>query len=76
MARVTTIQISEALREKLETQKMSNKETYEEVILDLLEDTAELSEETKKAIRQAEADIKAGRVYTLAEVKKSLNINV
>lgn len=76
MARVTTIQISEALREKLETQKMSNKETYEEVILDLLEDTAELSEETKKAIRQAEADIKAGRVYTLAEVKKSLNVNV
>lgn len=76
MARVTTIQISEALREKLETQKMSNKETYEEVILDLLEDTTELSEETKKAIRQAEADIKAGRVYTLTEVKKSLNINV
>lgn len=45
---VTTIQISEKLQEKLKKRKLYDNESYEEVIWDLLEDSMELSEETKK----------------------------
>jgi len=46
----TTIQISEELLDKLKMRKLYNKESYEEVILDALEDSQELSEQTKKEI--------------------------
>jgi len=70
----TTIQISNDLLEKLKLRKMYKKESYEEVIWDLLEDTMELSEETKRNIKQAEKDIKEGRVISLAEVKKKAGL--
>ncbi len=71
---VTTIQVSQELISKLKERKMYDKESYEEVIWDALEDSMELSEETKKRIKLAEADIKAGRVYSFEEVKKELNL--
>ena len=70
----TTIQISEELQEKLAKKKMFDRETYEEVIWDLLEDTMELSEETKRDIEEARKDIKAGRVYTHEQIKKELGL--
>lgn len=74
LAMVTTISISHELLERLKQRKLYDKESYEEVIWDALEDSMELSEETKKAIKRAEADIKAGRVFTLAEAKKDLGL--
>ena len=68
----TTIQISKELLEDLKSRKMYDKESYEEIIRDLLEDTAELSEQTLENIRKSEADIKAGRFKTLAEVEERL----
>ncbi|MBN2453994.1 hypothetical protein JXB11_00450 [Candidatus Woesearchaeota archaeon] len=68
----TTIQISKNLQEKLNARKFSDNESYEEVIWDLIEDSLELSEETKKSIRQAEREIKEGKVHTLEEAKKEL----
>jgi len=70
----TTIQISKELQKKLEAKKMFDKESYEEVIFNLLEDTMELSEETKKNIEQSRADIKAGRVYTLEQIKREFRL--
>ena len=70
----TTIQISHELLTKLKERKLYDKESYEEVICDALEDSMTLSEETKKRIKLAEADIKAGRIYSLEEVKKELNL--
>lgn len=70
----TTIQISADLQKELTNRKLSDKETYEEVIWDMLEDSQELSDETKKEIADARADIKAGRSYTMAKVKKELQI--
>ena len=58
----------------MKERKLYNKESYEEVIWDALEDSMELSDETKKRIKLAEADIKAGRIYSLDEVKKELGI--
>ena len=70
----TTIQISEELRDKLAARKFSEKESYEEVISDLLEDTMELSEETKREIEQARKEIKEGKFYTMADIKKEFGL--
>ncbi|HIH42309.1 TPA: hypothetical protein HA246_01565 [Candidatus Woesearchaeota archaeon] len=69
---VTTIQISDGLLNELKQRKLYEKESYEELIWDLIEDRMELSEETKKHLRQSEKDIKEGRVKTFEQVKKEL----
>ena len=68
----TTIQISKDLLGNLKQMKMHAKESYEEIIWDLLEDRMEFSEETKRNIAQSEKDFKEGRFKTLEEVKKEL----
>ncbi len=70
----TSIQISEDLQKELVKRKFFEKETYEEVIWDLVEDTQELSEETKKEIALARAEIDEGKFHTLADVKKELGL--
>lgn len=70
----TSIQISENLQKELIKRKFSDKETYEEVIWDLVEDSQELSEETRKEIALARAEIKEGRFHSLADIKKELGI--
>jgi len=70
----TSIQISENLQKELVKRKLSDKETYEEVIWDLVEDSRELGEETKKEISFARAQIKEGAFHSLAEVKKELGL--
>ena len=68
----TTIQVSEQLVQELKKRKLYDQETYEEVITNLIEDTLELSQETKRNIEISRKEIKAGKVRTLAEVKKEL----
>jgi predicted transcriptional regulator len=70
----TTIQVSEQLMETLKKRRQYDKESYEEVIWNLVEDTMEVNEETKRDIEQARADIKAGRFYTHEQVKKKLGL--
>ena len=69
---MTTIQISKDLLKKLKSRKIHNKESYEEVIRDLLEDTMELSKETLEDIKKSEEDIKNGRTTTLSEIEEEL----
>ena len=66
----TSIQISEDLHKELVKRKIFEKETYEEVIWDLVEDSQELTKQTKKEIAHARGEIEAGKFHTLAEVKK------
>ncbi|MBN2881379.1 hypothetical protein JXM83_04990 [Candidatus Woesearchaeota archaeon] len=68
----TTIQISKTLLEDLKSRKMYEKESYEDIIRDLLEDTLELSDQTLRYIKESEEDIKAGRIKTLAQVEARL----
>jgi hypothetical protein len=70
----TTIQITEDLQQELINKKLYQKETYEEVIWNLLEDTKELSEETKKEIAEARDEIRKGKVHSLSKVKKELGL--
>lgn len=72
----TTVQISEELLKKLKAMKISDKESYENIIWDLIEDSLEISEETKKNIAEAEEDIRKGRVHKWEDVKRELKINV
>ena len=68
----TTIQVSGELLENLKKRKQYDKESYEEVIWNLVEDTVEINEETKKEIHKAREDIKAGKFYTHEQVMNKL----
>lgn len=70
----TTIQISETLQRELSKKKLFDRETYEEVIWDLIEDTLELSEQTKKDIETSRKQIKEGKYKTLEQVRKELGL--
>ncbi len=59
---------------RLKTMKMSEKESYEDIIWDLVEDHMELSEETKQNIAEAQKQIAKGKFYTHAQVKKELGL--
>lgn len=71
---VTTIQVSGQLLETLKKKKLYDKESYEEVIWDLMEDTMELNEETKRQIEKSREEYKKGKFYTHEQVKKKLGL--
>jgi len=70
----TTIQISKRLQKELLKRKFFDKETYEEIIWDMIEDNEELNAQTKKELAESRAEIKAGKVHTLGKVKKELGL--
>ena len=72
----TTMQVSNELLGELQMMKIHVKESYEDIIWDLIEDRMEFSEETKKNIAEAEKDFKKGRTHKWENVKKELRINV
>jgi len=66
----TTIQISKELLERLKKMKIHNKESYEELIWDLIEDRMEFSEETKKTIKEYEKDLKKGNFNAFTDLEE------
>jgi len=70
----TTIQISSDLQQELNKMKLFNRETYEEVIWNIIEDTKELSEQTKKDIALSRKEISEGKSVTLSDLKKKYNL--
>ncbi len=72
----TTIQISEKLQDELSRRKLYDRESYEEVIWDMVEDSMELNEQTKGEIEQSLKEIKEGKFYTFDEIKKKMKDNV
>ena len=70
----TTIQISNELLEELKKRKLHEKESYDDVLWDLLEDTMEISEQTKQDIAKARKDIKEGKTVAFEDIKKKINI--
>jgi predicted transcriptional regulator len=74
MSNNTTIQLSTETKAKLDKMRVSKRDTYNDIIENLIEDSMELSEEAKKDIEEALEDYKQGRVYSMADVKKDLGI--
>ena len=70
----TTIQISDDLQKELSKKKLYDRETYEDILWDLLEDTMEISEQTKKDIEQSRKEIAEGKMVSLEEIKRKLRI--
>lgn len=70
----TTIQISEHLLKELKEKKLFEKESYEDLIWNLLEDTRELNEETKKELALSRKQIAEGKIHSLESVKKEIGI--
>lgn len=75
---VTTIQLEEQTKEKLTGLKTYPGESYNQVILRLInlseEEMEILDEETIGDIEEAIKNIKAGKVYTHEEMKKRLGL--
>jgi predicted transcriptional regulator len=71
---VTTIQVSDEMLQELKNRKMFDKESYEEILWDLIEDSKEISEETKRHIKQAEKEFKEGKYITHEQLKKKLGL--
>ena len=76
IAMETTIQISTQLRDTLQTRKLSDSESYENVILNLVEDCMEISEQTKEEIEESRKQVKQKKVKNLSQIKKELGLNV
>ncbi|MBU4308664.1 MAG: hypothetical protein KJ566_02630 [Nanoarchaeota archaeon] len=70
----TTIQVSKELLTKLQMMKMHVKESYENIIWDLIEDRMEFSDETKKNIEQSQEEFNQGKIISLEEIKKKLEM--
>ena len=70
----TTIQVSEELKHKLSLRKKSNKDSYEDIIWDLMEDSLELNEQTKREIERARKEIAEGKFVTHSQLKKELGL--
>ena len=79
MGDTTTIQVSGKLKQDLEAFKENERETYAGVIARLIkiareeeESEMELSQEVLSGIKEAEEDIRKGRVYRTKQLKKDL----
>ena len=75
---VTTIQLEERIKNKLEEMKIHPRETYSRIIerlVNLSVDEEELSHQTIVNIEKALEDVKKGRAYSTKEAKKKLGIN-
>ena len=76
----TTIQISKATREKLNRLRPYKRATYDDIILTLMElmpegdEEGNYTDEFRASLLRGLLDIKNGRTYTSAEVKKKLGI--
>jgi len=65
----TSIQISLELKEELKKLKISNEETYEDVIWNILESNKELSDKTKKEIDLSKKEFEEGNYISLTKLK-------
>lgn len=66
----TTIQISNNVKKTLERMKLFSRESYNEIIERMLEDEAELSEETKRELEERKHE----KTIPHEEVKKILGL--
>jgi len=70
----TTIQVSDTVREVLDKQKISSKESFNDVLERILEDTMELNARTRKELEEARREIKAGNFISLEDLEKEIGV--
>ena len=72
MEKVTSIQLSSETKRKLDKLKLSKRETYNDVVENLIEYSLELNEKTIKDLKEALEEVKKGQVHSLDEIKKEM----
>lgn len=72
----TTIKVSDELKSKLDHMKISDSETYEEVIEGLIEDRLSLNSDFIKDIENRRSELKKGKYTSLSQIKKELTSDV
>ena len=72
MGENTSIQIKKDTKLKLDSLKISKRDTYNDIIENLLEDSYELNKETMEDIQKAIEEYKQGKSHSLEEVKNQL----
>ena len=70
----TRIEVALAVQEELRRLKRSPRETYNEVIDRLIEDQPELSPAFKRQLEKSLKEVKAGRFYTMDQVRAKLGL--
>jgi len=76
----TSIQISPETRERLARLKSHDRETYDELLNELMDlvpsgdDEGDYTDEFRASLLRSLSDIKHGRTYSLEETKKQLGI--
>ena len=70
----TTIQVSEHLLKELKNRKLYEKESYEELIWNMLEDSKEIGKETKRELALSRKQIKEGKIYSFESIKKEMGM--
>ena len=65
----TRILVRTETKAQLDTMRVSRRDTYNDIIETLIEDSMELSDEAKKDIEEAFEDYEQGRVCSIDDVK-------
>ncbi len=68
MVTITTIQISSELKKALKKRKLHSKESYEDIIWDLLEDQMQLKEEIVNQIEIGRKEYLEGKFETMDDL--------
>lgn len=74
MPSTTTIQISNEVKTFLDRMKIFERETYNEILMNMIEDNMRINEKTRKELDEARKEIKLGKTISHEEVKKRLGL--
>ncbi len=69
---VTTIQLKETTKDKLDRMKLYRQETYNDVLERLIEDVSDLNLKTREELESAIKDIESGKWVSLEKLAKEL----
>ena len=70
----TSIRVSKRILHLLQSMKTYSKESYDEVICNLIEPHLELNEKTKRSIEESRKEIEKGNYYTLEEIEEKYGL--
>jgi predicted transcriptional regulator len=68
----TTIKVSQELKQKLDSMKVVDSESYEDILEDLVEDRLALNKEFAKSLEVAREEIKKGGFVTFENLKRRM----
>ncbi len=69
---VTTIQLKETTKDKLDKMKLYRQETYNDVLERLIEDVSDLNLKAREELESAIKDIESGKWMSLEKLAKEL----